>query len=742
MGEKYSYSPLESYADEAYPWSTKSPQIRLLHLQPEEGYDRLECSLEVAEPFSMPGSEVPRAHPPYEAISYVWGNPDKSEQILCDGRTLAITASLATGLRRVRLPDRMRLLWADGVCINQDDIKERQRQVPLMAAIYSQAEQVICWFGEDKDDCAKRTFEFATRLCDRLNPYLERQTTDPPVTRTEPGAVKLDFDIDVVISFTDGELERDFASNSYAKDASFVFQNPWFSRVWIRQEVGYASKACALCGKNELDYRSLKLLYFWAVFKKLALKGDAWVSPPSDSFRSSSDFLDVLVAAREFQASDPRDKVYAMLSHPSAYEELPLEKYGLKDHTKQLVNAKGLAEAERAKRTIQALTAIMKEWVTITDSILDKDGNSATDGGSANGPKPGVSRAINSDTEITDEVAMKLKVSHVANQAMRFHELEETRHHPVIRVLGGTRRVFSPPIVEPDYNKTVPEICLEVATALLRRCRDNSRIPAFLCEVQHDPKTPRLDETGPSWVPRWDRDTVHFSLRKPGLASFNPWNGGSYWWYTEGSVLYISGIRVDKISTCTEPLTIEDMGIGSSRLLDFWKSILVSDTTQQRPTSWERAQAYQRTLCAGNSVSGMMANYFEFAGQERILRDFAAFWRSLRETEEKESAKCHRTIFSVPELESIATGGDASNFLHCVYPIASGRKVFYTEKGFLGIGPGILQKGDIVSILPCPVLFVLRPVDGHFLLAGECYVDGIMRGEVTDASKVERLEIH
>ncbi|RYP12375.1 hypothetical protein DL765_007363 [Monosporascus sp. GIB2] len=700
MGEgKYSYFPFQSHAQpsDTYPWGTKSPQIRLLRLQPGTGYDRLECSLEVAEPFSMPGSEVPRAHPPYEAISYVWGDPTKSEQILCDGRILAITVSLATALRRVRLPGRRRLLWADGVCINQDDFEERQHQVPLMAAIYSQAEQVICWLGEDKGGCAKRTFEFATRLRDRLNP------------------------------FTDGELEGDFADCGYAKDASFVFQNPWFSRVWIRQEVGYASKARALCGEAELDYRSLRLLYFWAVYKRLTPGGDAWGSPPSDSFRSSSDFLDVLVAAREFQSSDPRDKVFAMLSHPSAYEELPLEEYGLKDHTKRLANAEGLAETERMIGKVEALTAIVGEWMAVVDSYMDKDGNSATDGGSANGPKPGVSRAINSGTEITDEKAIHLRLDHVANQMMRLKELEETRHHPVIRVLGVTRSLFSPPIVKPDFSKSAQEICLEVATTLLRRYRDNSRMPLILCEVQHDPKTLRLEETCPSWMPRWDRDTGHVSLRKPGLASFNPWDGSAFW------------------------------------LLDFWKSILVSDTTQQRPTSWERAQAYQRTLCAGNSMSGLMANHFEFAGQERILSDFAAFWKSLRETEKNSrpsgfaafwkspwetgensqpSGSAAPTIFPVPELESSAIGGDAQNFLRCVYAVARGRRVFYTEKGFLGIGPGILEPGDIVSILPCPVPFVLRPVDGHFLLAGECYVDGIMRGEVTDASKIERLEIH
>ncbi|OCK93283.1 uncharacterized protein K441DRAFT_566531, partial [Cenococcum geophilum 1.58] len=63
-----------------------------------------------------------------------------------------------------------------------------------------------------------------------------------------------------------------------------------------------------------------------------------------------------------------------------------------------------------------------------------------------------------------------------------------------------------------------------------------------------------------------------------------------------------------------------------------------------------------------------------------------------------------------------------------------GRKLFITRKGYLGLGPGALQEGDVVCVLfvqkdHCP--FVLRRCeDASCLLVGECYVHGFMQGEV------------
>lgn len=87
--------------------------------------------------------------PDYEAISYVWGDPESTETIYCNGLQLKITVNLAHGLRHIRYVSKARTLWADAICIDQNNAKERGHQVQLMANIYTNAREVRVWLGQD-----------------------------------------------------------------------------------------------------------------------------------------------------------------------------------------------------------------------------------------------------------------------------------------------------------------------------------------------------------------------------------------------------------------------------------------------------------------------------------------------------------------------------------------------------------------------------------------------------------------
>lgn len=66
-----------------------------------------------------------------------------------------------------------------------------------------------------------------------------------------------------------------------------------------------------------------------------------------------------------------------------------------------------------------------------------------------------------------------------------------------------------------------------------------------------------------------------------------------------------------------------------------------------------------------------------------------------------------------------------------------GRKFFITEKGFIGIGPACMKPGDFVAVLlgvRVP-LAIRRTEDQKYILLGECYVDGIMDGELVQAQR-------
>lgn len=99
-------------------------------------------------------------NPVYAALSYVWGDATIKEDIVVNGSTVQVTTNLKAALKHVRkywkkvFPGKrsstMRL-WADAICINQNDLDERSHQVTMMKEIYASTELVMAWLGsEDK----------------------------------------------------------------------------------------------------------------------------------------------------------------------------------------------------------------------------------------------------------------------------------------------------------------------------------------------------------------------------------------------------------------------------------------------------------------------------------------------------------------------------------------------------------------------------------------------------------------
>jgi hypothetical protein len=87
-----------------------------------------------------------------------------------------------------------------------------------------------------------------------------------------------------------------------------------------------------------------------------------------------------------------------------------------------------------------------------------------------------------------------------------------------------------------------------------------------------------------------------------------------------------------------------------------------------------------------------------------------------------------------------AVAGDTNNaikaaisYAHAEGRVSQGRELFITEQGFLGLGPSTVRKDDQVWLLSdSRVPFVLRPFaeTASFTLVGECYIHGVMYGEM------------
>lgn len=78
-----------------------------------------------------------------------------------------------------------------------------------------------------------------------------------------------------------------------------------------------------------------------------------------------------------------------------------------------------------------------------------------------------------------------------------------------------------------------------------------------------------------------------------------------------------------------------------------------------------------------------------------------------------------------------------------IVSIIEDKEMFITAKGYLGLAHESLQVGDVVCILSGgDVPFLLRPsaTDGTFELHSECYVHGVMNGEMVEKMDWANLE--
>jgi hypothetical protein len=179
----------------SYPYSLlplEGDNIRLLRLLPNEDEAApLYCEL---RNYSLPKLDT-RTHP-YEALSYVWGNPDETLPICVDGGQFPVTVNLHAALSYLRDRSYERIIWVDAIYINQRNSEERIQQVQLMAKIYSKAHRVIVWLGKEAVDTK--------------------------------GALE-----DISLAANEELTER--SKKEVNKQAILdLLQRPWFQRIWVR----------------------------------------------------------------------------------------------------------------------------------------------------------------------------------------------------------------------------------------------------------------------------------------------------------------------------------------------------------------------------------------------------------------------------------------------------------------------------------------------------------------------------
>ena len=650
-------------------------------LAPGHKSDPILCSLEVVN--------IENA-PPYEALSYVWGQDSATQSIWCDGGHVHIKANLESALRSLRLPHQARRLWVDAMCINQDDTDERTRQVQYMRLMYRHAARTIVWLGvrspgiEEVFNLTQMIAEIKTATAKNQSGHSQPTNKSPERQATSSGFI---VEPELVTQLFDANPE-------VVERMTEFFDKDYFMRMWCVQEVVVSPWCIAKCEELETSFMDiLSTIIHINMRRKIAFSGkpiEAWnmiymlKQPGRSNLPNSSgheiegslgSLLTLLTGTRDFKATDPRDKVFGLL--------------GISDE--------GLMP-------VLGLTKVMA----------------------------------------SDENSLSMRILRRAQKGIsKFHQrVNETR--PGID-FGRNRALKA------DYNKGTLEVYRDLARFLMRK---SPRILDVLSHVQHtdDPLTDSWPSWVPKWFqPRSASLIGGFGCFLAGLCDGHfpyfailhdsPLARESM----RPNILSIDGYFIDRVSSVSQGINPETFD--QPFIEDVWHQLFHGSFYPVSAKTYRNgdllAMAFCETLGAGclgpmgyQSSSKLQEifkgtpkhNLREYFTRESYSNAAAYVMQYLHEDSSLSASK-------ITSLLEAATGGSADLYKTSARCFSYNRKAYLSESGLLGLGPSTMKEGDEVYVLfGGRTPFVLRRMTDHHIFIGETYVhdDNIMWGKLTE----------
>jgi hypothetical protein len=282
-----------------------------------------------------------RDAPDYEALSYVWGDPSNPVTISANGQDMQIGRNLYDALMHIQHDQQPRTLWVDAICINQRDNAEKSKQVLRMRDIYTSAVKTLMWLGKQN--------ALPSSVLDNIQDAIQTKLWIPIMDWTPPrplgpwipipGPPRIMFDDTILDSL------------------GTLWDQEYFSRSWITQEIAVSSQLILICGSLQFDFNEiidiLKIVCRYSTIElrnqkmvtdiieirqgiQEPMDGTQGTSEPSEGSKSDSyvddeEYLSILhllelLSRRRYQsATDPRDKVYAFLGVSRDSEILNIE---------------------------------------------------------------------------------------------------------------------------------------------------------------------------------------------------------------------------------------------------------------------------------------------------------------------------------------------------------------------------------------------------------------------------------
>lgn len=202
--------------------------IRLLRIIPSSTPSRIECLIR---------SCLLGKSQPFSAVSYTWGHDHSTSVIVLNGKPFPAPLTIRDFLCQMLQNEKWsrRWFWIDSVCINQQDTIERNIQVSIMRQVYATAENVVVWLGPATEE-TNLVMDYITRHSSTISP---NKTTGWKYSQTKLQSLHYIW------------------NSKEAKAFLMLCRIPYWTRVWIVQEIMFARHLFLFCGAKKVQWRMI-----------------------------------------------------------------------------------------------------------------------------------------------------------------------------------------------------------------------------------------------------------------------------------------------------------------------------------------------------------------------------------------------------------------------------------------------------------------------------------------------------
>ncbi|KAI4594402.1 hypothetical protein KJ359_008426 [Pestalotiopsis sp. 9143b] len=292
-------------------------------------------------------------------------------------------------------------------------------------------------------------------------------------------------------------------------------------------------------------------------------------------------------------------------------------------------------------------------------------------------------------------------------------------------------------IIEPRYTIPTEEVYTNLAINTITRT-NSLHILAF---VDHGEEFDAKAERLPTWVPDWHALNLVAPLRYPTQAA--PKTVESFVPGIDSNLLRCSGYIIGEVIAISDMITPKELPVTTYEaelkksvafLFDHIYDRLVVQTNILLP-SWQHL-----VFSLSSILTGAMRIADEAAQGEVMLQqraDCAAYllrYEDIRANDGRPQFLQSLQLEDRTAVEELASKGSAALFIQDMTWTSMCRKVFRTSRGTFGLGPRIMEKGDVCAVVLGSVYpLILRKHGTRYRLVGPALMYGFMNGEALEA---------